>query len=83
MRNVKGTSLCRKDQNTNNNRKEKNSHFGKGKHLVKAVYQPTIKLVQKLKGRSRKIVCNYNIKLRDTHTRSKKKNDKNKHGEGE
>ena len=29
--------------------------------------QPTIKLVQRLKGKSRKIMCNYNNKLRDTH----------------
>ena len=33
----------------------------------KAVYQPTLNLVQRLKGQSRKIMCNYNNKLRDAH----------------
>lgn len=46
------------------------------KYSVKAVNKPTIKLIRRLKGQSRKIMCNDNDKLRDTHmyahTRSKK-----------
>lgn len=48
------------------------------KHLVGTVDQPTIKPVQRLKGKRRKIVCNYNNKLRDTKSTHTKdvKNDK-------
>ena len=51
-----------------------NTLTDKGKHLVKAVDQPTLKLVQRLKGKNRKVICTYNSKLRGahTHTRSKK-----------
>ena len=45
--------------------KENNSHWQR--HTVKAEIQSTIKLVQKLKDKIRKMVCNYNIKLKDTH----------------
>ena len=41
----------------------------KGKFLVKAVDLQTTKLAQRLKDKSRKIMCNYN-KLRDKHTRN-------------
>lgn len=37
----------------------------KGKHLVKAVAQTNIKLVQRSKFKSRKIMYNYNNRLRD------------------
>ena len=50
----------------NKNRKEK-ILADKGKHLEKVVDRPTnYKLVQRLKGKSRKTTCNYN-KLGDTH----------------
>ena len=51
----------------------------KGKNLVKAEDQPTIQPVQNLKGKSRKITCSYNNKVRDTHkhTHEVKNNDKN------
>ena len=39
----------------------------KGKHLIKAVDQPIIKLVKMLKGKTRNIMCNYNSKLSNTH----------------
>ena len=42
-----------------------------GKHLTEAVDQPTIKLMQRLKGKCRKVMCNYNNKLRDTHKQKK------------
>ena len=49
------------------------------KHLVGAVDQPTIKPVSRSKGKRRKIVCDYNNKLRDTKSTHTKevKNDRN------
>lgn len=50
----------------------------------KAVGQPTIKLLQRLKGKSIKIMCSYNNKLRihtNTNTTEVKNND-NIHGVG-
>ena len=44
----------------------------KGKHLVKVVDQPNIKLVQRSKCKSRKIRYNYNNKLRDSNKHKKK-----------
>ena len=51
----------------------KNIFIDKDKHIIKAVDQPTLKLVQRLKAKSRKIMCNYNSKLKDTHKQNKKK----------
>lgn len=49
--------------------KENISH--KGKCIVE---QPTLKLVQRLKGKNKKIGCNYNGKLRNAHDTSEVKN---------
>ena len=43
--------------------------------------QGTLKLLKKLTGKSRKIMCNYNSKLRHTHTKEVK-SDKNINIEG-
>lgn len=64
----------KKKKNEQENKGEKRILTEKGKHIIKAVDQPYEASV-KVKGKSRKIMCNYN-KLRDTykyiHTRSKK-----------
>ena len=44
----------------NNKIQERKILTDKGKHSVKD--QPTVSLVQKLKGKNRKIMCNYNSK---------------------
>lgn len=41
----------------------------KGKHLMKSVDQP----IQKLKGKTKEIMCNCNSKLKDTHKHTRKK----------
>ena len=51
-----------------------------GKCIIKTMNQTTLKLIQKLNGKSWKIVCNYNCKLRgpNTYTHWKEvKNNKN------
>lgn len=40
--------------------------------------QPTLKLVPRLKGKSREIMCNYNSRLRDTHKHTQAKEVKKK-----
>ena len=57
----------------------RNSH--KVKHILKSVNQSTIKLVQGVKCNTKKIMCNYNSKLKDTekhtHTKGSNNNYKN------
>ena len=51
---------------------EENILTGKDKHIIKAVDEPTIKLVQRLKSKSRKIMCNYKVNQEISRNTQKK-----------
>ena len=64
---LKGLLRRKEKATTRNKRITKGKNLtGKGKHIVKVVDQPLIKLVEKLQDKRSKIICIYNKYLRDT-----------------
>ena len=72
MRNVKRISLSRKEKGHNQKRKnyESENFTCKGKHTVKVVGQPVVKLVERLEEKSCKIIFMCIKQLRNTQNKN-------------
>lgn len=84
MRNVKRISLSRKEKGHNQKYKnyESENFTCKGKHTVK-VDQSVIKLAERLKEKSSKIIFMYNKQLRNTQNKNMYDFKNIKHGDEE